>query len=121
MVGYGTNKGIVPISCEEIFVRIAANTKEDLRYEVVVSMIEIYNECVQDLLIDTEDRPKKGLEIRESKMLGIYIDGVSKRAVDSYVAIEKTIDEATENRTVGSTLMNATSSRAYTVVIIEFK
>lgn len=27
-------------------------------------MIEIYNEAIQDLLIDVELRPKKGLEVR---------------------------------------------------------
>merc|ERR1712072_303222 len=110
MIGYGANKGIVPISCEEIFKRIAENNKPHKRYEVTVSMVEIYNEAVQDLLISVEDRPKKGLEIRESKTLGIYIDGVIKRPVQSYKAIEATIDEATKNRTLGSTLMNATSS-----------
>ena len=30
MVGYGANKGIVPISCEEIFIRIAKNTDKHL-------------------------------------------------------------------------------------------
>lgn len=121
MVGYGANKGIVPISCEEIFKRIDAETDPNRRYEVTVSMVEIYNETVQDLLIDPDTRPKKGLEIRESKLLGIYIDGVIKRPVKDYAAIEATIEEATGNRTVGSTLMNATSSRAHTVQTIEFK
>ena len=71
MVGYGNNKGIVPISCEEIFHRIAnddsGNSYEArigrwlvVRYwphwevvtccEVLVSAIEIYNEAVQDTL-----------------------------------------------------------------------
>ncbi|CAK9086973.1 unnamed protein product [Durusdinium trenchii] len=121
MVGYGNNKGIVPISCEEIFRRIGQEKDPQKRYEVTVSMIEIYNEAIQDLLIDVELRPKKGLEVRESKALGIYIDGVIKRPVESYEAIETTIEEATNHRTVGSTLMNATSSRAHTVQIIEFK
>jgi len=31
------------------------------------------------------------------------------------------MDEGYENRTIGSTLMNATSSRAHTIVTIEFK
>ena len=31
------------------------------------------------------------------------------------------VEEGTENRTVGATLMNATSSRAHTVLTIEFK
>eukprot|EP00439_Symbiodinium_sp_Y106_P065899 s498_g10.t1 len=86
MVGYGANKGIVPISCEEIFKRIGANTDANLTYEVMVSMVEIYNE--QDLLVPPRERPKKGLEIRESQQLGIYIAGVSRRAVDSYPSIE---------------------------------
>mmetsp|Transcript_65413 Transcript_65413/g.116056 ORF Transcript_65413/g.116056 Transcript_65413/m.116056 type:complete len:775 (+) Transcript_65413:65-2389(+) len=121
MVGYANNQGIVPISCEEIFRRISAETKPDVSYEVTVSMIEIYNEAIQDLLIMPEARPKQGLDIRESKALGIYIDGVIRRPVQSYTEIESTINEATNHRTVGSTLMNATSSRAHTVQIIEFK
>mmetsp|Transcript_104254 Transcript_104254/g.185262 ORF Transcript_104254/g.185262 Transcript_104254/m.185262 type:complete len:1108 (+) Transcript_104254:58-3381(+) len=121
MVGYGVNKGIVPISCEEIFRRIEANTDKGLSYEVMVSMVEIYNEQVQDLLVAPKDRPKKGLDIRENQQLGIYIAGVCRRAVDSYVSIEAAVDEGTTNRTVGSTLMNATSSRAHTVLTIEFK
>mmetsp|Transcript_54861 Transcript_54861/g.158708 ORF Transcript_54861/g.158708 Transcript_54861/m.158708 type:complete len:993 (+) Transcript_54861:204-3182(+) len=121
MVGYGANKGIVPTSCEEIFMRISANDDPGLSFEVMVSMVEIYNEQVQDLLVAAKDRPKKGLEIRESQQLGIYIDGVMKRAVDSYKAIEGVMEEGTMNRTVGSTLMNATSSRAHTVITIEFK
>mmetsp|Transcript_86459 Transcript_86459/g.241963 ORF Transcript_86459/g.241963 Transcript_86459/m.241963 type:complete len:1156 (+) Transcript_86459:114-3581(+) len=121
MVGYGANRGIVPISCEEIFRRIESNTDPGLKYEVLVSMVEIYNEQVQDLLIAARLRPKKGLEIRESKQVGIYIDGVSKRAVASYKAIEAVVDEGTNNRSLGSTLMNATSSRAHTVLVIEFK
>ncbi len=31
------------------------------------------------------------------------------------------MEEGYENRTIGSTLMNATSSRAHTIVTIEFK
>lgn len=121
MVGYGKNKGIVPVSCEEIFIRIAANPDPALSFEVMVSMVEIYNEAVQDLLVPSASRPKKGLDIRESQQLGIYIDGVKKRAVNSYPSIEAVMEEGTENRTVGSTLMNATSSRAHTVITIEFK
>lgn len=120
MVGYGANRGIVPISCEEIFTRIDANGDAGLKFEVSISMVEIYNEQVQDLLIQPNSRPKRGLEIRESKQLGIYIDGVCKRAVNTYKAIEAVVDEGTTNRTVGSTLMNATSSRAHTVNVIEF-
>lgn len=58
MVGYGANKGIVPISCEEIFNRIKQNTNPKKEYEVDISMLEIYNERVQDLLIPIPKRTK---------------------------------------------------------------
>jgi hypothetical protein len=35
--------------------------------------------------------------------------------------IEKKMDEGYDNRSIGSTLMNKTSSRAHTIITIEFK
>ena len=121
MVGYGANKGIIPISCDEIFKRIGENKQPDKFYEVQVSMLEIYNEKVQDLLIRPEKRPQGGLKIRESKVLGIFVEGLTKYPVTSYEEISKKMDEGYNNRTIGSTLMNATSSRAHTIVTIEFR
>ena len=121
MVGYGANKGIVPISCDEIFKRIGMNKDPDKSFEVQVSMLEIYNEKVQDLLIKPDKRPPSGLKIRESKILGIFVDGLSKHPVTSYEQISNKMDEGYNNRTIGSTLMNATSSRAHTIVTIEFR
>jgi hypothetical protein len=68
MLGFGVNKGIVPLACGEIFNRIGRNTQKNKLYEVTVSMI------VQDLLLpDSRQRPTGGLEIRENKKLGVYI------------------------------------------------
>eukprot|EP00927_Polykrikos_kofoidii_P002367 TRINITY_DN10934_c0_g1_i1.p1 TRINITY_DN10934_c0_g1~~TRINITY_DN10934_c0_g1_i1.p1 ORF type:complete len:882 (+),score=141.20 TRINITY_DN10934_c0_g1_i1:376-2646(+) len=121
MVGYGNNRGIVPISCEEIFRRIGENEDPSRRFEILVSMVEIYNECVQDLTLDPADRVEGGLKVRESKALGVYVDGVRKKAVESYTEIEEVIEQASAHRTLGATLMNATSSRGHTVTSIEFK
>ena len=121
MVGYGTNKGIVPISCEEIFKRISNNKDPSIHYEVEVSMLEIYNEKVQDLLVPINNRPPSGLKIRESKALGVFVSDLTKYPVSSYEEISNKMDEGYQNRTIGSTLMNNTSSRAHTIVTIEFK
>ena len=67
MLGYGPNKGIVPRVCEEIFRRMCACQEEEdnnTMFSVTISMIEIYNEKVQDLLIPSSKRPLGGLEIR---------------------------------------------------------
>lgn len=121
MVGYKNNKGIVPISCNEIFKRIEKTKNETQKYEVSVSMLEIYNEKVQDLLIPINKRPQGGLKIRESKTLGIFVEGLTKYPVETYEEIEEKMEESYQNRTIGSTEMNATSSRAHTIVTIEFK
>lgn len=121
MVGYGTNKGIIPVTSEEIFVRIRRTEAENLKYEVMVSMLEIYNEKVQDLLIGVNARPQGGLKIRESKVTGVFVENLSKHPVSSYAEIEKLMEKGNTNRSIGSTQMNATSSRAHTIFTIEFK
>ena len=65
MIGYGVNKGIIPMACEELFQRIRRFEKKGEReYEVTISMLEIYNEKVQDLFINTNKRTPNGLKIR---------------------------------------------------------
>jgi hypothetical protein len=51
-------------------------------------MLEIYNECIQDLLINPSGRTKGGLQIRESKNDGVYVDQLSDIPVTSYEDIE---------------------------------
>lgn len=121
MVGYGANKGIVPISMQDIFKRIGENDNPDLSFQVSFSMLEIYNEKIQDLLVTVKDRPNEGLKVREHQKFGVYVEGLSKHPVDSYTAIEAKVEEGSRNRTIGSTLMNASSSRAHTIMTIEFK
>ncbi|XP_060063153.1 kinesin-like protein KIF28 [Ylistrum balloti] len=119
MVGYGANRGIVPITCDELFKTMATNTDTNKRFEVTFSMLEIYNEQVRDLL--SRENPKGGLQVRQNPKLGLfYVEGLKKVPVGSYVEIEKRMDQGTANRTVASTNMNATSSRAHTVVSITF-
>lgn len=118
MVGYGPNKGIVPITCDVLFQTMEASDGS-VKFEVTFSMLEIYNEQVRDLLIKTN--PKGGLPVRQNPKEGIFfVQGLTKTAVGSYKEIEKRIEDGTNNRTVAATQMNATSSRAHTVVTIQF-
>ena len=68
-------------------------TSDTNQYQVQFSILEIYNERVQDLLTDPSRRPKGGLKVREHKQLGVYVQDLSKHAVDSYEAIEEKMDE----------------------------
>lgn len=53
MVGYSANKGIVPVTCEELFKGIDSSTEKETIFEVSFSMLEIYNENVSQQLTKT--------------------------------------------------------------------
>eukprot|EP00050_Salpingoeca_kvevrii_P021558 m.112316 g.112316 ORF g.112316 m.112316 type:complete len:1027 (-) comp9395_c0_seq1:200-3280(-) len=119
MVGYGQNKGIVPITCDELFKRIeSAREDTSVRFQVSFSMLEIYNEQVRDLL--SKQVAKGGLPVRQAASGKFFVQGLKMVPVGSYREIELRMQEGTSNRTVAATKMNATSSRAHTVVTIMF-
>eukprot|EP00095_Tigriopus_kingsejongensis_P011917 maker-scaffold507_size152468-snap-gene-0.36 protein:Tk11917 transcript:maker-scaffold507_size152468-snap-gene-0.36-mRNA-1 annotation:"kinesin-like protein kif28p-like" len=120
VIGYGANKGIVPMFCEELFKGIKSNDGASVVYEVNFSMLEIYNEIVRDLLDAKGGKKRDGLKVRQHPKKGFYADGLTEVSVASYEEIVAKMDEGTVNRTVASTNMNATSSRAHTIVGIHF-
>ncbi|XP_059144638.1 kinesin-like protein KIF28P isoform X3 [Physella acuta] len=122
IVGYGVNKGVVPLFCENMFKGIDEKKKaaDKTEYEVTYSMLEIYNEQVRDLLDPNGGNKRGGLRIRQHPKTGFYVEGLIIVPVQSYKDIETKMDEGTRNRTVAATNMNATSSRAHTIVGINF-
>lgn len=118
MFGYGANKGVVPMAADKLFERIRSNKDPDVTFQVTVYMVEIYMEKLQDLLIDKTKRGTAGLQIRE-KNKQVYVDGVTKKFVNSYEAIQQWLDFGDKQRTIGETQMNKTSSRAHTIFTIE--
>ncbi|CAG0919052.1 unnamed protein product [Notodromas monacha] len=118
IIGYGKNKGLVPMFCEALFAKIKENQGNGVQYEVKFSMLEIYNEVVHDLL--NPAGKKGGLKIRENNMKGFYAEGLKTVLVTSYEDIAAKMEEGTRNRTVAATNMNATSSRAHTIVAVHF-
>ena len=98
------------------------------------SMLEIYNEDARDLLVGSgkksalkiRQHPKKGFY---GKMSSLYLpsvasfvlaDGLKEVLVKNYAEISERMEEGNVNRTIASTNMNATSSRAHTIVGIRF-
>ena len=69
-------------------------------------MIEIYNEKFKYLLMPQSKRPITGLKIRESKILGIFVEGLIKYPTMSYKEISDKMDEGYENYTIVSTVCN---------------
>ncbi|KAK1930629.1 Kinesin-like protein KIF1A [Phytophthora citrophthora] len=110
MVGYGSDKGIIPKASEVIFERIEGNTTE-ITFKVEASMMEIYNERVKDLFNPSSDN----LKVRDHPSQGPYAEGLTRSAVSSYLEIDRLMNAGILARTTASTNMNATSSRAHTI------
>ncbi|VDM24955.1 unnamed protein product [Toxocara canis] len=113
MLGTKENPGIIPRLCNAIFERIEEASCETLAFKVEVSYMEIYNERVRDLL--DPKKAAKNLKVREHKILGPMVDGLSVLAVSSYEQIASLIEEGNKSRTVAATNMNAESSRSHAV------
>ncbi|XP_076011532.1 kinesin-like protein KIF13B isoform X2 [Genypterus blacodes] len=113
MMGSGDQPGLIPRLCSALFDRTQQEQREEECFTVEVSFMEIYNEKVRDLL-----DPKGGrqtLRVREHKVLGPYVDGLSRLAVACYKDIESLMSEGNKSRTVAATNMNEESSRSHAV------
>uniref|UniRef100_A0A8C4HQ35 Kinesin family member 13Ba n=1 Tax=Dicentrarchus labrax TaxID=13489 RepID=A0A8C4HQ35_DICLA len=113
MMGSGDQPGLIPRLCSALFDRTQKEQREQESFTVEVSYMEIYNEKVRDLL-----DPKGGrqtLRVREHKVLGPYVDGLSRLAVACYKDIEVLMSEGNKSRTVAATNMNEESSRSHAV------
>jgi kinesin family protein 5 len=67
------NQGIIPRMVRTIFNRIET-ASENIEFTVKISMSEIYNERIKDLMDPTEDN----LKIHEEKGKGVYIQDITE-------------------------------------------
>ena len=120
----GADKGIIPLTCSELFERVKNKKAQDANLDCTVEVsyievcipiflifyqsttfLQIYNEKVRDLL-----NPKNtgNLRVREHPSLGPYVEDLSKLAVGSYEDMMTLMDEGNKARTVAATAMNET-------------
>ncbi|XP_005349033.1 kinesin-like protein KIF28P [Microtus ochrogaster] len=119
MIGFGTNKGIIPRVCEELFQAIKMQ-KKNLELQVMFSMLEIYNEQVNIDLLSRTKIPG-GLRVREDQQMGFFVEGLKWVPCENYAQIEKLMEQASKTRMTASTNMNASSSRSHMVITIQLK
>uniref|UniRef100_A0A7N9ALR7 Kinesin-like protein n=1 Tax=Mastacembelus armatus TaxID=205130 RepID=A0A7N9ALR7_9TELE len=113
MMGSAEQPGLIPQLCSSLFSRTVHEAREGECFTVEVSYMEIYNEKVRDLLDPKGSR--QALRVREHKVFGPYVDGLSRLAVTSYKDIESLMSEGNKSRTVAATNMNEESSRSHAV------
>jgi len=113
MVGDDKNPGLYFTAVDEIYKII--KKKPSVDYDVSVSVIEIYNEQIRDLLCkDQSHNSFKLLEGSDGRLYGEQI----KRKVSSKNHILKALRDACFNRTVGVTQFNEFSSRSHFILTV---
>jgi kinesin family protein C2/C3 len=115
MEGTPDHRGVNPRSMQMLFERIAQSQKE-FSYTISMSMLEIYNESIRDLLALPADRGKS-LEVRQGPQ-GNHVPDCRLVTVTSVEAVNELWLEGTRNRSVASTNMNEHSSRSHLIVSV---
>lgn len=110
-------RGIIPTAFHHIFDHITQTQSADKKFLVRISFLEIYNEDIRDLLVNTKNI-KSGLELKEHPESGVYVKDLATFVVKNVQEMDKLMDVGNKNRSVGSTLMNANSSRSHSIFTI---
>eukprot|EP00929_Paragymnodinium_shiwhaense_P119403 TRINITY_DN912_c0_g2_i1.p1 TRINITY_DN912_c0_g2~~TRINITY_DN912_c0_g2_i1.p1 ORF type:complete len:781 (+),score=184.31 TRINITY_DN912_c0_g2_i1:187-2529(+) len=106
-------QGVIPRMVWSIFDGIY-HAEEHIEFLVKVSIVEIYNERIRDLL----DPKKDSLKVHEDKARGVFIGEVT----ESYVGCEQEIFDAMRvgrySRSMAVTNMNEHSSRSHMIFML---
>jgi centromeric protein E len=80
-----------------------------------VSYLEIYNECIKDLL---DPHTEKELAVKETKDHSVIVQGRKEVIVTSVQKVLELMTEGEEHRHYGKTMMNDLSSRSHTILTL---
>ncbi|KAK9531835.1 hypothetical protein VZT92_011237 [Zoarces viviparus] len=111
MMGSNRIHGVIPLAVEDVFHTIKNCSKKE--FLLRVSYMEIYNETVSDLLVDSWKR--KPLEVREGINKNIYVADLTEELVTNSGQALAWIRKGEKNRHYGKTKMNERSSRSHTI------
>ena len=113
--GAGLSNGFVHLTAVDLFNEIAEIHDRD--YKLQVSVIEVYNEEVRDMLVNKKKNKSNLLKIRENPQQGIYVD-VVKREAKSLNNLLKILSLGEKNRIIVKTTLNKRSSRSHLIFSI---
>lgn len=119
--GNSENKGLVPRSLEQIFETRQSLQSQGWRYELQVSMLEIYNETICDLLStnkssSTENNNSgKQYTIKHDAQGNTHVSDLTIVDVRSSKEVSYLLEKAAQSRSVGKTVVNEESSRSHFV------
>ncbi|PVH33354.1 hypothetical protein PAHAL_9G633800 [Panicum hallii] len=117
MEGTERNRGVNYRTLEELF-KIAEERKESVTYDLSVSVLEVYNEQIRDLLATS---PSKKLEIKQSSEGYHHVPGLVEAKVTNIKEVWDVLLAGSNARAVGSNNVNEHSSRSHCMLCITVK
>ncbi|XP_053473057.1 kinesin-like protein KIF18A [Ictalurus furcatus] len=109
MLGSSENPGVMYLTMKELFNRMDL-IKEEKVFDIAFSYLEVYNEQIRDLLVNSGP-----LAVREDSTKGVVIQGLTLHQPKSAEHILEALDYGNRNRTQHPTDVNASSSRSHAV------
>uniref|UniRef100_A0A8D0GUQ1 Kinesin-like protein n=1 Tax=Sphenodon punctatus TaxID=8508 RepID=A0A8D0GUQ1_SPHPU len=109
MLGSPKDPGVMYLTMVELY-NCMDQIKEDKLCTVAVSYLEVYNEQIRDLLVNSGP-----LAVREDAQKGVVVQGLTLHQPKSAEEILQMLDYGNKNRTQHPTDVNATSSRSHAV------
>eukprot|EP00898_Chlorokybus_atmophyticus_P007759 jgi/Chlat1/7985/Chrsp7S00627 len=107
-------QGIVPRSLQQIFEISQALAQQGWKFSMQASMLEIYNESLQDLLGNSLPQGKQHI-IKHDPLGNTAVTDLTCVQVTSAAEVSSLLQHATAQRSVGKTAMNERSSRSHCV------
>ncbi|KAI0531431.1 hypothetical protein KFK09_000986 [Dendrobium nobile] len=117
---FSSDAGVISRSVRQIFEELEAEFTE---YSMKVSLLEIYNEEIIDLLAPDEwessdDKLTKPIALMEDGKGGVFVKGMEEEIVRSADEIYKILDKTSARRQTVETLLNKRSSRSHSIFSI---
>ncbi|XP_069325850.1 kinesin-like protein KIF18A [Eulemur rufifrons] len=109
MLGSATEPGVMYLTMLDLY-KCMDEIKEEKVCSTAVSYLEVYNEQIRDLLVNSGP-----LAVREDTQKGVVVQGLTLHQPKSSEEILQLLDNGNKNRTQHPTDMNATSSRSHAV------
>ncbi|KAK8673861.1 hypothetical protein V6N13_112171 [Hibiscus sabdariffa] len=118
MEGTDQNRGVNYRTLEELF-QIAKERSDSFTYNISVSVLEVYNEQIRDLL--STSFTSKRLEIKQSAEGFHHVPGIVEAQVENIKEVWDVLQIGSNSRVVGSNNVNEHSSRSHCMLCIMVK
>nr|GME06320.1 kinesin-like protein KIN-14Q [Ipomoea batatas] len=123
MEGTKEARGVNYRTLEELF-RIIEERNNTFQYEISVSVMEVYNEQIRDLLVSeaqTGVTTTKRLEIKQAGEGVHHVPGLVEAQVNNMNEVWEVLQTGSNSRAVGSTNANEHSSRSHCIHCVMVK